>query len=76
MSDGRWDHATTVLPNGKVLVTGGLGPTALRGSVELYDPVLDSWAVVDPMITPRRGHASALLRNGEVLVAGGYEGGA
>jgi Kelch motif/Galactose oxidase, central domain len=80
MNYGRIDHATTSLPNGKVLVTGGFETqatfTSPLGSAELYDPKANTWAIIDPMITPRRGHAAALLRNGEVLVAGGFEGGA
>jgi trimeric autotransporter adhesin len=80
MNYGRIDHATTSIPNGKVLVSGGFETqatfTSPLGSAELYDPKANTWTMIDPMITPRRGHAAALLQNGEVLVAGGFEGGA
>ncbi|MEM7338952.1 MAG: galactose oxidase-like domain-containing protein [Actinomycetota bacterium] len=67
-----------VLPDGKVLVIGGsqennredLGPVAYEP--ELYDPVSNTWTVLEPMATPRLYHSSAvLLADGRVFVAGG-----
>src|SRR6476659_6431779 len=38
LSTERYDHAATLLPDGKVLVTGGMATFFETESVELYDP--------------------------------------
>ncbi len=79
MGDARRGHTATLLPDGKVLVTGGFGiltmdPSAL-GSAELYDPSSGSWTASRPMNHARYGHTATLLPDGRVLVTGGYPGG-
>ena len=59
-----------MLPNGKVLVAGGVYSTYLS-SAELYNSATGTWTVTGSMITPRYGHAATLLLNGKVLVEGG-----
>jgi Kelch motif/Galactose oxidase, central domain len=67
----RVDHTSTLLPNGKVLVTGGgVGATA---TAELYDPVANSWSAAASMTAPRANHTATLLPSGKVLVVGGYQ---
>ncbi|WP_437953238.1 kelch repeat-containing protein [Sorangium sp. So ce296] len=67
----RVDHTATLLPTGKVLVTGGGQNAFFMDSVELYDPASDRWELMAPMGDPRAGHEATLLSNGKVLVAGG-----
>jgi flagellar hook assembly protein FlgD len=76
MSVGRHMHTATLLPNGKVLITGGNnGGYVYLSSAELYDPVAGAFTVTGSMSTPRgRAHASTLLANGKVLVTGGNNG--
>ena len=38
LDTARYNHTTTLLPDGRVLVTGGVG-AAYLSSAELYDPV-------------------------------------
>lgn len=58
----------TLLPSGKVLVTGGY-------SAELYDPASRTWTPTGSPNEPRvGGHTATLLANGKVLVAGGISG--
>ena len=58
----------TLLPNGKVLVTGGY-------SAELYDPASRTWTPTGSLNESRNGgHTATLLANGKVLVAGGISG--
>ena len=68
-------HATaTLLPDGRVLVTGGAdnaGSYAATTSAELYNPGTNTWSLTAPMSVPRALHSASLLPNGEVLVAGG-----
>ena len=71
----RAGHNAVLLPDGRVLVVGGLsklcycdqGPLA---SAELYDPTTGSWAATGSMVTHRGGHTATLLPDGKVLVAG------
>jgi hypothetical protein len=71
----RYEHqTTTLLRDGRVLVTGTGGDTGTDGSAELYDPVSGTWAATGNMTTPRIYHSATLLSDGRVLVAGGQWG--
>jgi hypothetical protein len=61
-----------LLPNGKVLVAGGLGTGGYLASAELYDPASGSWSATGSLGTPREFHTATLLPNGKGLVAGGF----
>ena len=65
-------HTATLLPNGKVLVAGGVGINELvLASAELYDPASGTWTATGSLGTAREFHTATLLPNGNVLVAGG-----
>src|SRR5690349_5571235 len=71
---GRFDHAATLLPSGKVLVTGGTTTSnTVLASAELYDPVAGTWATTGSLNLARLSHTSTLLANSKVLVAGGND---
>jgi hypothetical protein len=76
MTTARTLHTATLLPGGKVLVTGGLSSHAAASelaSAELYDPTSNQFtATANAMGAARYWHAAALLPGGKVLVAGGY----
>jgi N-acetylneuraminic acid mutarotase len=67
---GRFDHTTTLLKDGHLLVVGGSNSGELD-SVRLYDPTANTWANAASMPDARTGQAAALLHSGKVLVAGG-----
>ena len=69
MIGGRHYHTATRLPNGKVLVAGGLAHAP--ASAEIYDPATGNWTVTGSLIGGRYQHTATLLPNGKVLVAGG-----
>jgi hypothetical protein len=76
MNVARQDPVAALLPNGNVLVAGGVPPgggTALT-SAELYDPTTGAWKVTGSLSTGRDGATATLLPNGEVMVAGGCTG--
>ena len=72
MANERANHTATLLNNGKVLVTGGSGPSTILSSAEIYDPVANTWSPAASMSTPRADHTATLLADGTVLVAGGF----
>jgi hypothetical protein len=67
-------QTTTLLRDGRVLVTGTGGDTGTDGSAELYNPGSGTWAATGNMTTPRIYHSATLLPDGRVLVAGGQWG--
>jgi hypothetical protein len=72
MSTRRAAHTATLLPDGKVLVAGGLASGG--ASTELFDPTTETFAAGHDMSVARAGHTATLLSNGKVLIAGGYNG--
>jgi len=72
MATGRYDYTATALPDGTVLVAGGLGNTGVLASAEVYDPVSDTWSSAGSLATGRYLHTATALPDGTVLVAGGY----
>jgi N-acetylneuraminic acid mutarotase len=71
LSNIRYGHTATLLPNGKVLVAGGYDGGFLSGA-ELYNPALGTWTATGPLNTGRHRHTATLLPNGKVLVVGGW----
>jgi len=70
----RSQHTATLLPNGKVLVAGGLDSSSNSlASAELYDPASGTWMETGNLAFARSQHTATLLPNGKVLVAGGLD---
>lgn len=71
---GRSDHASVLLPDGRVLVSGGTDGSAVLKTSEVFDPSTEKWTAVAPMTSARRGHTMTVLSNNKVLVTGGFDG--
>jgi WD40 repeat protein len=68
----RTSHTATLLPNGMVLVVGGVGESdSILESAELYDPASGTWTPTGSLNIARELHTATLLPNGKVLVAAG-----
>jgi len=71
----RGEHSATLLLDGEVLVTGGenySNPTSSwLKSCEVYDPVKNTWTIVDSLLVPHAYHSAILLKSGLLLIAGG-----
>lgn len=67
---GRYQHASTLLANGKVLITGGIVSTGYTATTEIYDPVANTFIWTASMDVPRHAHTATRLDNGLVLIVG------
>jgi hypothetical protein len=75
-------HTATLLPSGKVLVTGRIdwfpGPESPEGSpldtAELFGPNSTSSTITGVLSSPRRGQTATLLLDGRILIIGGVDG--
>jgi len=74
MVTGRYGATGTLLPNGKVLITGGYGMGGALTTSELYDPATNMWTPAGSRTTPAGDQAAVLLGSGRMLVAGGNDG--
>lgn len=72
----RMDHSATVLPNGTVLILGGLGAAGQYvDAAEIFNPETETFeAFATSSLSPRAEHSATLLTNGQVLIAGGTDG--
>ena len=75
MLEPRSGHTATLLPDGRVLISGGMRRNQdFYKSAELYDPATGKSQPTGEMHRSRVGHVAVLLASGKVLVAGGWVG--
>ncbi len=74
-SQEREYHQTTLLTDGRVLVTGGEGPQDPLATTGIFDPTLNhgvgGWVTAPSLSQPRTQHQAVRLNDGRVLVVGG-----
>jgi hypothetical protein len=69
---GRIFDAATKLPDGTVLIAGGLATDVFPSrSAERYDPASGTFTLTGSLGSPRRLYTATLLPNGKALLAGG-----
>ena len=76
LTRARLGHRSTLLPDGRVLVTGGtsvveadlLGPET---TAEIYDPILNEWTLISTELLARKDHSAVLTPGGKVILIGG-----
>src|SRR5437879_6033966 len=66
MVQGRTEHTATLMPNGDVLVVGGIGGGRLT-SAERYNPITGTWSRTASLLRGVDAHTATLLPNGKVL---------
>src|SRR5262245_22179915 len=68
----RATHTSTRLPDGRVLIAGGMERNrAFFSSTEIFDPATDTFSTTASMVVDRATHTATSLEDGRVLVAGG-----
>jgi hypothetical protein len=77
MNTNRMLHTQTLLHNGNVLVTGGVGGIEsgnYLNSAEIFITTANLWISVSNLNNSRSEHTATLLKNGNVFIAGGING--
>ncbi len=76
MVSSRRSHLQTLLPDGRVLIVGGIGGAGntVLNTAELYDPTTNTFAATGNMLAARNRPFLIGLPNGKVLVLGGDDG--
>jgi hypothetical protein len=70
----RADATATVLPDGSILVAGGLDVSGKpRDDAEIFNPITDTTTVEIIGGRPRHGHTATLISGGRVLIVGGLD---
>jgi hypothetical protein len=70
MLTSRWQHAATLLADGRVLITGGAGGKPGAPLAEIFDPRSNTFLPTGDLSHYRRTHTATLLQSGKVFVAG------
>jgi large repetitive protein len=77
LTRARNGPTATLMADGTVLVTGGIGPDGgnefILPMAELFDPQTSSFTAVGSMNTGRWVHAAVRLQDGQVLIVGGTD---
>ena len=73
MATTRYQHTTTLLSDGRLLVAGGTNNDGATASAELYDPKTGTFTTTGSLAGARAAHTATLLMDGSVLVAAGSE---
>lgn len=74
MSVARGDHTASLLPDGRVIVTGGYDGSNEHDTTEIFDPTkpaASAWSAGPKLSGPRMAHSAVTLTDGRVVIAGG-----
>ena len=83
MSANRFAHAATTLPDGRILLSGGVrdgqivfgtGSPLYAATSDIFDPTTNSFSPTGPMQIPRAIHTQDVLTDGTVIAIGGAGG--
>ena len=74
LNQPRTEHSATLLPDGTVLIFGGMSPSgAVLDTAEVFDPANASLSLLGSVgLLPRAAHTATVLKDGRLLLAGGF----
>jgi hypothetical protein len=70
---GRAGHTATRLPDGRILVAGGVTSLQIGNVADLVDERTGAVSHGGRLVRPRNRHAAVALADGRVLVVGGFD---
>jgi len=74
MVQHRMLHVASLLPDGQVLIVGGIGQYGQYiANAEIFDPNTNAFTALPPMLHPRKSATAVSLGGGRVLIAGGSD---
>jgi len=74
MVQHRMLHAALLLPDGRVLIVGGIGQYGQYiTNAEIFDPSTNAFTALPPMLHPRKSATAVSLGGGRVLIVGGSD---
>jgi N-acetylneuraminic acid mutarotase len=71
LSQARFGHTATLLPDGRVVVVGGETTAAPALAIQAFDPATGEWTTLADLPSKRENHTTTLLADGRLLVVGG-----
>lgn len=81
MGQARAGHGASLMPDGRVLITGGFSSfdltdilaflTGIHNTTEIFDPASSTFSSGPGLLEPRALHSSTAMQNGKLLIAGG-----
>jgi N-acetylneuraminic acid mutarotase len=71
MTGARAEASATPLPDGRILIAGGINGGSPKNTAEIFDPQTNTFSGAGNMSRARSLHTAVLMPNGKVLVAGG-----
>ncbi len=82
LNNARFGHDATLLPNGTVMISGGVAQAGLGGgatanalqTIEFFHPAFNQWDNLTNFPAPRSFHTATLAPNGSVYFIGGANG--
>jgi hypothetical protein len=79
LNEGRYRFEMVQLPDGRVMIGGGLnqpdGSGSTTSSCEVYDPATGVWTKLDPMSYPREIFAAVVMPDSSVVMHAGLDAG-
>src|SRR5437870_4837906 len=74
MSSSRTGGSAVLLQDGRAAIAGGQNGSLVSSTIEIFDPVADSFSFAGTLCSPRAQHAMAVLADGRVIIIGGSNG--
>ena len=73
MDTGVAGQTMVLLPDGNVLIAGGVSTAKVVSSIVLFNAASQTFTPISSLLTPRKNAAAAAMPDGRVLIVGGSD---